>query len=131
MSTEKNLDLLLISGDANPPVCKLVDYGQFMYQQKKKEKQQRRSVQVIKELKMSHKISIHDYNVRLTQAEKFLKKKNKVKLTITFKGREIVYRDTLGNKLADKFLADIEEHGIKDNDVVRSGRSLTVLINPK
>ena len=131
LSAEQNLDLLLISGDANPPVCKLVDYGQFMYQQKKKEKQQRRSAQVIKELKMSHKISIHDYNVRLNQAEKFLKKKNKVKLTITFKGREIVYRDTLGIKLADKFLLDIEDHGIKDNDVVKSGRSLTVLINPK
>tara|TARA_B100000427_G_scaffold238209_1_gene201130 strand:+ start:5472 stop:5780 length:309 start_codon:yes stop_codon:yes gene_type:complete len=102
-----------------------------MYHQKKKEKQSRRSTQVIKELKMSHKISTHDYNVRLNHAQKFLSKKFKVKITIVFRGREIVYRDGLGMEMILRFLKDIEEYGIKDNDIVKSGRSLSVLINPK
>ncbi len=112
-------------------MCKIVDYGQFMYHLKKKEKQSRRSTQVIKELKMSHKISIHDYNVRLNHAKKFLSKKFKVKITIVFRGREIVYRDGLGMDMVFRFLKDIEEYGIKDNDIVKSGRNLSVLINPK
>ncbi|MBH37693.1 translation initiation factor IF-3 [bacterium] len=131
LSLEKNLDLLLLSGNASPPVCKIVDYGQFMYHQKKKEKQSRRSGQVIKELKLSHKISSHDYNVRINQAIKFLSKKYKVKVTVVFRGREIVFRDKLGVEMVNRFLNDIEEYGIKDNDIVKSGRNLMVMVNPK
>ena len=131
LSSEKNLDLLLLSSNASPPVCKIVNYGQFMYHQKKKEKQSKKTTQVIKELKMSHKISVHDYNVRINQAVKFLSKKFKVKLTIVFRGREIVFRDNLGVEIVKRFINDIEEYGIKDNDIVKSGRNLSVLINPK
>ena len=131
MSLDQNLDLMLISKDANPPVCKLIDYGQFMYQQKKKDKKSKKTNNVIKELKMSHKISVHDYNVRINQAIKFLEKKYKVKFTIKFKGREIIYRDQLGVKTLDKVIEDLNEYGIKDNDIVKSGRNLSVLINPK
>ena len=122
---------MLISKDATPPVCKLIDYGQFLYQQKKKEKKSKKSNNIIKELKLSHKISIHDYNVRINQAVKFLEKKYKVKITIRFKGREIIYRDQLGIKTIDRILEDLNEYGIKDNDIVKSGRNLSVLINPK
>tara|TARA_Y100000591_G_scaffold328360_1_gene354685 strand:+ start:1799 stop:2176 length:378 start_codon:yes stop_codon:yes gene_type:complete len=125
------MDLLLLSDNASPPVCKIVDYGQFMYHQKKKEKQSKRSGQVIKELKLSHKISSHDYNVRINQAIKFLNKKFKVKITVVFRGREIVFRDNLGMEMVLRFLSDIEEYGIKDNDIVKSGRNLSVMINPK
>ena len=131
LSSEKNLDLLLLSSNASPPVCKIVNYGQFMYHQKKKEKQSKKTTQVIKELKMSHKISVHDYNVRINQAVKFLSKRFKVKLTIVFRGREIVFRDNLGVEIVKRFINDIEEYGIKDNDIVKSGRNLSVLINPK
>ena len=123
--------MLLLSSNASPPVCKIVNYGQFMYHQKKKEKQSKKTTQVIKELKMSHKISVHDYNVRINQAVKFLSKKFKVKLTIVFRGREIVFRDNLGVEIVKRFINDIEEYGIKDNDIVKSGRNLSVLINPK
>ena len=123
--------MLLLSSNASPPVCKIVNYGQFMYHQKKKEKQSKKTTQVIKELKMSHKISVHDYNVRINQAVKFLSKKFKVKLTIVFRGREIVFRDNLGVEIVNRFINDIEEYGIKDNDIVKSGRNLSVLINPK
>ena len=102
-----------------------------MYQQKKKEKQQKKATQTLKELKMSHKISIHDYTVRINQAKKFLGKKHKVKLTIPFRGREIMYRDQLGTKIIDRFLGDIAEYGIKDNDLIKSGKNLSVIINPK
>lgn len=131
MGSDQNLDLMLISKDASPPVCKLIDYGQFMYQQKKKDKKSKKTNNVIKELKMSHKISIHDYNVRINQAIKFLDKKYKVKFTVKFKGREIIYRDQLGVKTLDKVIKDLNEYGIKDNDIVKSGRNLSVLINPK
>lgn len=126
-----SLDLLLLSTNTSPPVCKIVDYGQFMYQQKKKDKQAKKSVQTTKELKMSHKISIHDYEHRLRQARTFLSKKFKVKVTITFRGRDIVFRDQLGTKKMQEFLDDIVEDGIKDTGIVKSGRNLSVIINPK
>ena len=80
---------------------------------------------------MSHKISTHDYNVRINQATKFLSKRYKVKTTLVFRGREIVYRDTLGMKLIERFLNDLQEYGTKDDVVVKSGRNLSVMINPK
>ena len=98
---------------------------------KTKEKQAKRPSQTIKELKMSHKISTHDYQVRINQAIKFLGKRYKVKTTLVFRGREIVYRDTLGMNLIEKFLSDLEAYGTKDDVIVKSGRNLSVLINPK
>ncbi len=131
LSSEQNLDLLLLSPKVKPPVCKIVNYGQFMYQQKKKDKSAKKNVQIIKEIKMSHKISIHDYNVRKRHAIKFLSKKFKVKVTLTFRGREIVHRDGLGVKLINKFIDEIKEYGVQDNHLSRSGRFLSTLINPK
>ena len=128
---QAGLDLIQITNQSNPPICKLADYGQFMYQQKKKDRQQKKQSQVIKEIKMSHKISENDYETRLSQARKFLEKKYKVKLTVTFKGREIVFRDTLGMERVHKFLSDIQDYGIKDNDIVKSGKNINLLINPK
>lgn len=130
ISTEKGLDLVLISENTVPPICKLVDYGQFMYQQKKKSKQGKKSVQVTKELKMSPKISEHDYQVRVNQGFKFLEKKYKIKLTIFFKGREIVHSE-LGYELANRYINDIKELGNAENQPSMSGRSLIVIISPK
>jgi translation initiation factor IF-3 len=133
LASQKELDLIQITNQSNPPICKLADYGQFLYQQKKKDKQQKKQsqAQVIKEIKMSHKISSNDYETRLNQAKKFLGKRYKLKLTVTFKGREIVFRDTLGMQRVDQFLNDIVDYGVKDNDVVKSGKNINLLINPK
>lgn len=133
LASQKELDLIQITNQSNPPICKLADYGQFLYQQKKKDKQQKKQsqAQVIKEIKMSHKISSNDYETRLNQAKKFLGKRYKIKLTVTFKGREIVFRDTLGMQRVDQFLNDIVDYGVKDNDVVKSGKNINLLINPK
>lgn len=101
-----------------------------MYQQKKKEKHAKKVVNVIKELKLSHKISTHDYQVRVDQAIKFLQKKYKVKVSLMFRGREIVH-SALGESLLQKFIAEIAEIGIPDSEISKSGRSLIVIIRPK
>ena len=129
-ASSRGLDLLLISETATPPVCKLVNYGQFMYHQKKKDKQSKKSAQVTKELKMSPKISEHDYQVRVNQGVKFLQKRNKLKLTIFFRGREIMHSE-LGYELANKYIEAVKEAGTPEGGPAKTGRSLTVMISPK
>ena len=130
IAQEFTLDLVLLSENTTPPVCKLVDYGQFMYQQKKKEKLAKKVVNVIKELKLSHKISSHDYQVRLDQALKFLNKKYKVKISVVFRGREVVHM-SLGEVLLKKFISEISEVGLPDSDISKAGKALIVIIRPK
>tara|TARA_B100001113_G_C21110404_1_gene622953 strand:+ start:1082 stop:1585 length:504 start_codon:yes stop_codon:yes gene_type:complete len=130
ISIEKGLDLVLISENVVPPICKLVNYGQYMYQQKKKLKQVKKTTQIIKELKMSPKISENDYQVRLSQGVKFLKKKYKIKLTIFFRGREIVHSN-IGYELAKRYIEDVQMLGNAENEPVVNGRSLIVIISPK
>ncbi len=130
MASSIGLDLVLISENANPPVGKIVDYGQYMYQQKKKEKQSRRTAQVTKEVKMSPKISNHDYQVRVDKTIKFLSKRYKVKVNIFFRGREIVHH-SLGVKLIKRFIEDVKEYGTADADIAKSGRSIIATISAK
>lgn len=130
LSEENGLDLLLMSPDANPPVCKLVDIGQFKYEQRKKDKQSKKGkAQVTKELKMSPKISDHDYMVRLNSGKKFLDKKYVVKLTIFFKGRENARRE-FGEQLIQRYLDDIKEFGSAASDISFAPRAISVMINP-
>ena len=130
ISSQKQLDLVLISENSSPPVCKLIDYGQFLYKQKKKEKQSKKTSQIIKEIKMSPKISDHDYTVRLNKSKKFLEKKYKIKVNIFFRGREIVHNE-LGFKLIQRFIDDISELGSAESDPQRNGRSIIVILAPK
>jgi len=126
ISSQKQLDLVLISENSTPPVCKLIDYGQFLYKQKKKEKQSKKTSQIIKEIKMSPKISDHDYTVRLNKSKKFLEKKYKIKVNIFFRGREIVHNE-LGFKLIQRFIGDISELGSAETEPQRNGRSIIVI----
>jgi translation initiation factor IF-3 len=130
ISSQKQLDLVLISENSTPPVCKLIDYGQFLYKQKKKEKQSKKTSQIIKEIKMSPKISDHDYTVRLNKSKKFLEKKYKIKVNIFFRGREIVHNE-LGFKLIQRFIGDISELGSAESEPQRNGRSIIVILAPK
>ena len=132
LAKDKDLDLLMVSDATMPPVCKIIDYGQFKYEQHKREKLARKSVksQVIKELKLSSKISPNDYNVRLTLGKKFLGKGYKLKISLLFKGREIEHIE-LGKKVINNFLKDIQEYGKPANDLSKSGRMLSVVISPK
>ena len=126
------MDLLLISDSSNPPVCKIVNFGQYKYAQQKKEKLARKNtkVQVIKELKFSPKISEHDYNVRLRSGVKFLQKGNLLKVSVFFKGRERSHPE-LGKDLLNRYLDDIKEYGEVSTGLTQSHRSLYLIISPK
>jgi len=108
----------------------LVNYGQFLYKQKKKEKQSKKSAQITKELKVSPKISQHDYSIRLNKAHEFLKKKYKVRMSVFFKGREMMHQD-LGQNIIQKFISDVGLYGNPDGEPSKSGKTITVVINPK
>lgn len=129
---ETGLDLLLVSEAATPPVCKLVNYGQYKYQLRKKEKQARRitKAQVVKELKMRPRISEHDFQVRVNRGIEFLQKGHKIKLTIAFRGREIIHPE-LGRQVLDRYLVAVKEIGSIEGSVISSNRMLFASINPK
>ena len=132
MAAERELDVLLVSPTTDPPVCRMINFGQFKYQQQKKEKQSRKSGkgQVTKELKMGHKISTHDFQVRVNKCREFLEKQYKVKISVPFRGREVVHMK-LGYVLIERFIETIRDLGDKEGDVINANRSLTLMINPK
>ena len=123
---------MLVTQDTKPPVCKLIDYGQFRYEQRKKEKLAKKSNkgQVVKEVKLSPKISDHDYQVRVDRGEKFLQKGYKVKLSLFFRGREIAHPQ-LGRDVMTRYLGDIDEVGTADTAISTAPRQMTVMISPK
>ena len=126
------MDLLVVSDNTTPPVCRIVDFGQYRYEQQKKEKHNKKGGKTgsIKELKMSPKISEHDYQVRVTSAKKFLSKGHKVKLTVFFRGREITHPE-LGKEIINRFIGDIKEIGAPESSIQTTGKLFGVLFNPK
>ena len=126
------LDLLLIAESANPPVCKLVNIGQYKYEQQKKEKKSRKSQpsHITKELKLSVKISDHDYMVRVNRAKGFLDKGYTVKVSILFKGREIARKD-LGRNVIQRFIKDIADHGGAMGGILDSNRIIYIMLNSR
>ena len=132
IASERNLDLLLISDKSNPPVCKLVNIGQYKYQQQKKDKQSKKAKrsQIVKELKMSPKISSHDFGIRIQKGRRFLENGYKVKVSISFRGREITHMN-IGEKLIQKYITEVEDIGAVDGEVMRSGRSLIAMLHAK
>lgn len=129
----EGLDLLLITPDANPPVCRVVDYGKFLYEQEKKKKEakkgQSKAKSAVKELKMRPNTDVHDYNVRLKKCLQFLGKGNKVKITVVFSGRDMVYKDK-GRELLQRFQKDVENDGHVDGRPNMQGRQMMMYINP-
>ena len=132
IAKSRNLDLLLISDQANPPVCKIVDFGQFRYQQQKKEKQAKKNTraQTIKELKLTPKISDHDYLVRLRNGIKFLQKGHLIKVSVFFKGREMTHPE-IGKELLKRYQEDIKDYGDVTTALTQGHRTLYFVINPK
>ena len=133
MAEEQGLDLLAVSEDTVPPVCKIVDFGHFKYEQQKKEKLSKKGSknQSTKELKFSPKISDHDYQTRLSHGRKFLEKGHKIKMTIFFKGREF-HHPELGIGIANRYLEDTKDLGLAESrPSFVTSRQLVVVINPK
>jgi len=129
---DQELDLVEISPKADPPVCKIIDYKKFLYQQKKKQKEMKaKAVKVIvKEIRFGPNTDEHDYNFKLKHAEKFLNEGAKVKAYVFFKGRSILFKDK-GEILLLKFAQDLEELGKVEQMPRLEGKRMTMFITPK
>ncbi|AMW30228.1 MULTISPECIES: translation initiation factor IF-3 [Arthrospira] len=132
LAQEKELDLVLVSDKADPPVCRIMDYGKFKYEQEKKVREARKKQHTadVKEVKMRYKIDDHDYQVRVNQAKRFLKSGDKVKATIMFRGREIQHSN-LARELLKRMAEDLEEHAEVQQSPKQEGRSMMMLLAPK
>ena len=132
MAEERNLDLVKISPTAVPPVCKLMDYGKFKFEQTKREKEAKKNQRVveIKEVRMSPSIDVNDFNVKLRNAQKFLGEGNRVKVTVRFRGREMAHTD-IGRNLLVKFAEDCGEVATLDKEPKLDGRHMSIFLSPK
>lgn len=132
IADEKGLDLVKISPQANPPVCKLMDYGKYRFEQGKREKEARKNQHVveIKEIRMSPGIDVGDFNVKLKNAQKFLTEGNRVKVSVRFRGREMAHTE-IGRKLLDKFAEQCAGLANVDKGAKLEGRNMSMFLSPK
>lgn len=131
LADEKELDLVEISPNADPPVCKIIDYKKYIYQQKKKLKEMKANSKVmeIKEIRFTPNTDEHDFDFKLKHAQEFLKEGNKVKASIFFKGRMINYKEQ-GEKMLLKFAIECEEFGKAENMPRLEGKRMYMIIAP-
>ena len=132
LAESKNLDLVLISPNAEPPVCKILDYGKYRYENQKREKDAKKKQKTIqvKEIRLSTFIEEHDIQVKANTAMKFLKDGDKVKVSLRFRGRELGHTD-LGKEVMTKFAELCSEYSTVDKNPVMEGRVLTMFLAPK
>lgn len=131
MAESFELDLVLVSPNAKPPVARIMDYGKYRYELQKKEKEQRKNQRVIavKEIRLSPSIEEHDYQTKLRQAIRFLEKGDKVKVSIRFRGREITHKD-IGKDVIEDFIDDTSEISVVESRPKMEGRSMFAIIAP-
>ena len=125
------LDLVEVAPNAKPPVCKIMDYGKFKYEQAQKAREARKNQQqtVVKEQKFRPKIDDHDYETKKSNVIRFLEKGSKVKVTIMFRGRE-QSRPELGTRLLDRLAEDVADYGIVESKPKQDGRNMTMVFGP-
>lgn len=129
---EKELDLVKIAPQATPPVCRIMDYGKFCFEQSKREKEAKKNQKVIdvKEVRMSSTIDTHDFNTKVNQAIKFLKSGDKLKVSVRFRKRTVAHPQ-FGEELLANFKEAIAEFGVVDKPSKMEGRSLVMFVSPK
>jgi translation initiation factor IF-3 len=134
LAKDLELDLVEISPKAKPPVCKVIDYQKFLYDKKRKDKDAQRKQKAnhvqIKEVRMTPNTDTHDYNFKLNHAINFLKDNCKVKVTIFFKGREIMFKDK-GEFMILKFVDDLTDYGVAESMPKLEGKRMSLFIKPK
>lgn len=130
---ESGLDLVEVSPTAKPPVCRIMDYGKYRYEMSKKQQEAKKKQVVVevKEIKLRPKTEKHDLDFKVKNIRKFLQQKNKVKVTLRFRGREIVYADTLGIETLNKVAGELTEDGVILQAPKMEGRQMTMLVGPK
>ena len=131
IADEQGLDLVKISPQATPPVCKLMDYGKFRFEQGKREKEAKKNQHVveIKEIRMSPGIDVGDFNTKLKNAQKFLADGNRVKVSVRFRGREMAHTD-IGKDLLVRFAEQCAEVATLDKEPKLEGRSMSIFLSP-
>ena len=131
IARESGLDLVEVAANAEPPVCKIMDYGKYKYEQdqRRKESRKRASNVVIKEMKFRPKIDSHDYDTKMKHVERFLEEGSKVKLTIMFRGREMAHPE-LGMKILNRVAEDVAEVAVVESAPRQDGRNMTMVLHP-
>jgi translation initiation factor IF-3 len=131
IATESGLDLVEVAANADPPVCKIMDYGKYKYEQDQRRKESRRKASnvVIKEMKFRPKIDSHDYDTKMKHVERFLEEGSKVKLTIMFRGREMAHPE-LGRRILERVAERVAEIAIVESAPKQDGRNMTMVLNP-
>ena len=129
---QHELDLVEVAPQANPPVCRIMDYSKFKYDQEKKEREAKKHQKQgrLKEIRLKPNIDDHDYQVKVKQAIGFLKKKDKVKVSLFFRGRQMEHLD-LGRKILDRFILDVQNDGQIEKEPVLEGRVISFIAGPK
>lgn len=132
MAAERMLDLVKIAPLAKPPVCKIMDYGKYIFEQSKREKEAKKNQKVIsvKEIRFSPKIEAHDLNIKAKNAQRFLKDGNKVKVTIRFRGREVDHV-AFGQKALERFFEIVKDYGSIEKSAKLEGRNMSMVLSPK
>lgn len=131
MARERDLDLVEVAPNASPPVCRIMDFGKYKYQLEisEKEKRKKQTQIVIKEIKLRPKIDKNDLSIKKKQIEKFLKKGSKVKITLSFKGREIIHSE-LGMNVMNSIVDDLRDKCIIEQKPKMEGYNIVMLLNP-
>lgn len=132
IAEERNLDLVKIAPMAKPPVCKVMDYGKYRFEQAKREKESRKNQRIveIKEIRLSANIDTHDFNTKAGHAKRFIADGNKVKVSIRFRGREMAHTN-LGLEIMGKFAAALQEEAVIEKPAKLEGRQMLMFLAPK
>ena len=131
-AVDAGLDLVEIAGNADPPVCKILDFGRFKYEAQKKKNEARKKQKIIevKEIKMRPGIDDHDYDIKMRAVRRFLEEGDKVKVTLRFRGREMVHQE-IGRRLLDRIATDLAPHSVVEQNPLMEGRQLVMVFAPK
>ncbi|SET44245.1 bacterial translation initiation factor 3 (bIF-3) [Oceanobacillus limi] len=131
IASTRNLDLVLVAPNAKPPVCRIMNYGKYRYEQQKKEKEARKNQKVInvKEVRFTPGIGDHDFNTKLKNARKFLEKGDKVKATVRFRGRAITHKE-LGKEVLDRFSEEVKDIATIESKAKMEGRNMFMMLAP-
>ena len=132
IAEERNLDLVKIAPQAVPPVCRIMDYGKFKFEQIKKEKEAKKNQKVIgiKEIRLSPGIDVHDFEVKVSHALKFVKAGDKVKVVVRFRGREMAHT-SVGDELLSKFAEGCKEYAVVEKEAKLDGKQMIMFLAPK
>lgn len=130
IAQQKNLDLVEVAPQADPPVCRILDYSKFKYQQEKREKEAKKKRVHFKEIRFKPRIEEHDYQVKLKAVRKFLEKGDRVRIRVWFRGREMIHPE-MGDNLIKRLLQDVEDIASVEKPPTREGRNIICILFPK